>query len=91
MSRTELKKLIREHIGDKIIFSNISGRQAEVVEKLPEEIVPGKVLFDGLDLFDGVKGFEYDIQQMHSFIQNCEIVNLEDYYTDKALLKKIDC
>ena len=35
-------------IRDKIFFSRISGQRAEVVEQLPETIVPGKVLFDGI-------------------------------------------
>ena len=72
-TQKEFRKRIHEIIQDKIFFSNISGNPVEVVEKLPEEIVPGKVLFDGLNLFDGIEGIEDDIQQ-----------NLEDYYTDNG-------
>ena len=71
-------------IKDKAIFSNISEEMVEVVEELPEEIVPGKVLFDGIMLFDGIEGIEDDIQQMHSITKKCKIVNLEDYYTDNG-------
>ena len=86
MSNTqeEFRKRIHEIIQDKIFSSNISGNPVEVVEKLPEEIVPGKVLFDGLMLFDGIEGIEDDIQQMNSFTKDGERVNLEDYYTDNG-------
>ena len=80
-TQEELSKKIYEHIKDKVFFSNFSSRPADVVEKLPEEIVPDKVLFDGLNLFDGIEGIEDDIQQMHSYLKDGTIVNLEDYYT----------
>ena len=44
ITQEEFRKRIHEIIQDKIFFSNISGNPVEVVEKLPEEIVPGKVL-----------------------------------------------
>lgn len=81
---SEFTKKIHEIIQDKVFFSNISGNPVEVVEKLPEEIVPGKVLFDGMMLFDGIEGIEDDIQQMNSFTKDGERVNLEDYYTDNG-------
>lgn len=84
ITQEEFRKRIHEIIQDKIFFSNISGNPVEVVEKLPEEIVPGKVLFDGLMLFDGIEGIEDDIQQMNSFTKEGERVNLEDYYTDNG-------
>ena len=84
ITQEEFSKRIHEIIQDKIFFSNISGNPVEVVEKLPEEIVPGKVLFDGLNLFDGIEGIEDDIQQMNSVTKNGERVNLEDYYTDNG-------
>ena len=84
ITQEEFSKRIHEIIEDKIFFSNISGNPVEVVEKLPEEIVPGKVLFDGLNLFDGIEGIEDDIQQMHSLLKDGTIVNLEDYYTDNG-------
>ena len=84
ITQEEFRKRIHEIIQDKIFFSNISNNPVEVVEKLPEEIVPGKVLFDGLMLFDGIEGIEDDIQQMHSFLKDGTIVNLEDYYTDSG-------
>ena len=84
ITQEEFSKRIHEIIQDKIFFSNISGNPVEVVEKLPEEIVPGKVLFDGLILFDGIEGIEDDIQQMNSFTKDGERVNLEDYYTDNG-------
>ena len=71
-------------IKDKALFSNISEEMVEVVEELPKDIVPGKVLFDGIMLFDGIEGIEDDIQQMHSFLKDGTIVNLEDYYTDNG-------
>jgi hypothetical protein len=67
ITQEEFSKRIHEIIEDKIFFSNISNNPMEVVEILPEEIVPSKVLFDGLNLFDGIEGIEDDIQQMHSF------------------------
>ena len=84
ISREIFTQRIYEAIEDKIFFSNISGSPALVVRELPKEIVPGKVLFDGLNLFDGIEGIEDDIQQMHSFTKDGDIVNLEDYYTDNG-------
>ena len=84
ITQEEFSKRIHEIIQDKIFFSNISNNPVEVVEKLPEEIVPGKVLFDGLNLFDGIEGIKDDIQQMHSFTKDGVVVNLEDYYTDNG-------
>lgn len=84
ITQEEFRKRIHEIIQNKIFFSNISGNPVEVVEKLPEEIVPGKVLFDGLNLFDGIEGIEDDIQQMHSFTKDGVVANLEDYYTDNG-------
>ena len=81
---SEFTKKIYETIKDKVFISNISEEIADVVEKLPEEVVPGKVLFDGMMLFDGIEGIEDDIQQMHSFLKDGTIVNLEDYYTDSG-------
>ena len=75
---------IYEAIEDKIFFSNISGSPALVVRELPKEIVPGKVLFDGMMLFDGIEGIEDDIQQMTSYTKDGCHVNLEDYYTDSG-------
>lgn len=83
-TQEEFTKAIYETIKDKVFFSNISEEMAEVVEKLPAEIVPGEVLFDGLMLYDGIEGIEDDIQQMHSFLKDGTIVNLEDYYTDSG-------
>lgn len=83
-TQEEFTKAVYETIKDKVFFSNISKEIADVVEKLPEEIVPGKVLFDGMMLFDGIEGIEDDIQQMHSFLKDGTIVNLEDYYTDSG-------
>ena len=88
ITQEEFRKRIHEIIQDKIFFSNISGNPVEVVEKLPEEIVPGKVLFDGLNLFDGIEGIEDDIQQMHSFTKDGVVVNLEDYYTDSGAFEE---
>ena len=84
ITQEKFSKRIHEIIQDKIFFSNISNNPVEVVEKLPEDIVPGRVLFDGLMLFDGIEGIEDDIQQMHSFTKDGDIVNLEDYYTDNG-------
>jgi hypothetical protein len=84
ITQEEFSKRIHAIIEDKIFFSNISNNPVEVVEKLPEEIVPGKVLFDGMMLFDGIEGIEDDIQQMTSYTKDGCIVNLEDYYTDSG-------
>ena len=85
MNKTqEFTKGIYESIRDKVFFSNFNGELAEVVEKLPEDIVPGKVLFDGIMMYDGIEGAEDDIQQMHSFTKEGDAVNLEDYYTDNG-------
>lgn len=83
-TQEEFTKAVYEIIKDKVFFSNFSSRPADVVEKLPEEIVPDKVLFDGLNLFDGIEGIEDDIQQMTSYTKDGCIVNLEDYYTDSG-------
>ena len=83
-TQEEFTKAFHETIKDKVFFSNFSEEMAKVVEKLPAEIVPGEVLFDGLRLFDGIEGVEDDIQQMHSFLKDGTIVNLEDYYTDNG-------
>ena len=80
----EFNRRIHDVIKDKIFLSNISGMPATVVEKLPEEIVEGEVLFDGMMLYDGIEGIEDDIQQMNSVTKNGERVNLEDYYTDNG-------
>lgn len=78
------KQLINNTIKDKIFLSNGSSCMATVVKKLPKEVVPGLVLFDGIDLYDGLDGVEDDIQQMNSFTKDGERVNLEDYYTDNG-------
>lgn len=65
-TRKEFTKAVYETIKDKALLSNISEEMIKVVEELPKEIVPGEVLFDGLTLFDGIKGIEDDIQQIHS-------------------------
>ena len=65
-TRKEFTKAVYETIKDKALLSNISEEMVKVVEELPKEIVPGEVLFDGLTLFDGIKGIEDDIQQIHS-------------------------
>ena len=80
----EFNRRIHDVIKDKIFLSNISGMPATVVEKLPEEIVEGEVLFDGMMLYDGIEGIEDDIQQMNSVTKDGERVNLEDYYTDNG-------
>ena len=64
MSQEEFKSKIYDVIKDKAFISNCSGVLVDVVKKLPEQIEEGKVLFDGLDLFDGIEGVEDDIQQM---------------------------
>lgn len=66
MADIEFKQRIYPIIKDKIFFSRISGQRAEVVEQLPEEIILGKVLFDGITLYDGIEGIEDDIQQVVS-------------------------
>ena len=83
-TQEEFTKAIYDIIKDKAFLSNISEEMVEVVEELPAEIVPDKVLFDGIMLFDGIEGIEDDIQQMHSFLKDGTIVNLEDYYTDNG-------
>ena len=83
-TQEEFSKTVYETIKDKVFFSNISKEIADVVEKLPAAILPGKVLFDGLNLFDGIEGIEDDIQQMTSYTKDGCIVNLEDYYTDSG-------
>ena len=83
-TQEDFTKAVYGIIKDKVFFSNISEEIVEVVEKLPAEIVPGEVLFNGLMLFDGIEGIEDDIQQMHSYTKDGDIVNLEDYYTDNG-------
>ena len=83
-TQEEFTKAIYDIIKDKAIFCNFNEEMVEVVEELPKEIVPGKVLFDGLNLFDGIEGIEDDIQQMTSYTKDGCIVNLEDYYTDSG-------
>jgi len=80
------KRLIYSIIKDKIFLSNSSSCMATVVKELPEEIIPGLVLFDGIMLYDGLDGdgIEDDIQQMNSFTKDGERVNLEDYYTENG-------
>ena len=75
---------IYEAIKDKAFYSNISGKLVDVVEMLPEEIEPGKVLFDGIMLYDGIEGIEDDIQQMTTFTKDRVMVNVEDYYTENG-------
>lgn len=84
ISQEEFSSRIYDLIRDKIFLSNISGMPVTVVKKLPEQIKPGKVLFDGLNLFDGIEGIEDDIQQMTTFTKDSESFNLEDYYTDNS-------
>ena len=50
----EFNRRIYDVIKDRIFLSNFSGMPATVVEKLPEEIVEGEVLFDGMMLYDGI-------------------------------------
>jgi hypothetical protein len=83
-TRKEFTKAVYETIKDKALLSNISEEMVKVVEELPKEIVPGEVLFDGLTLFDGIKGIEDDIQQIHSITKKGKIVNLGDYYADNG-------
>jgi len=84
ISQEEFNSKIYDVIKDKAFISNGSGVLVDVVKKLPEQIVEGKVLFDGIMLFDGFEGIEDDIQQMHSYTKDGDIVNLEDYYTDNG-------
>lgn len=85
-SQEEFNRKIYDDIKDKAFISNGSGVLVDVVQKLPEKIEEGKVLFDGMMLFDGIEGIEDDIQQMHSYTKDGDIVNLEDYYTDNGAL-----
>lgn len=84
MSQEEFNSKIYDVIEDKAFISNGSGVLVDVVKKLPEQIEEGKVLFDGMMLFDGIEGIEDDIQQMHSYTKDGDIVNLEDYYTENG-------
>ena len=92
MTRTleEFTKAVYATIKDKALLSNITEEIVEVVEESPKEIVPGKMLFDGLTLFDGIKGIKDDIQQIHSITNKGKIVNLKDYYTETAPLTMTD-
>ena len=56
MSEIKPKENIYDVLQDKAIFSLVIGNMVEVVKKLPEEIVEGKVLFDGITLYDGIEG-----------------------------------
>lgn len=82
MADIGFKQRIYPIIKDKVFFSRISGQRAEVVEQLPEEIVPGKVLFDGITLYDGIEGIEDDIQQVVSVTKESVGRNMEDYYQE---------
>ena len=84
MTQEEFTKEIKASIMDKVFFSNLSGEMAEVVDKLPEDVESGKVLFDGMMLFDGIAGGEDDIQQVCSLTKDGNTVNMEDYYTDNG-------
>ena len=84
MEQTEFRQRIYETIRDKVFFSNFSGEVAEVVKEMPEQIIAGKVLFDGIMLLDGIEGVEDDIQQMHSYTRDGFVVNIEDYYTENG-------
>ena len=84
MSQEEFNGKIYDVIRDKVFLSNISGMPVTVVKELPEQIKPGKVLFDGTMLFDGIEGIEDDIQQMTSFTKDKVMVNVEDYYTENG-------
>lgn len=88
ISQEDFNSRIYDVIKDKVFFSHISGYRVEVVEKLPQEIEAGKVLFDGLMLYDGIEGIEDDIQQMTSFTKERESVNVEDYYTDNGAFEE---
>jgi len=81
MAGIDFKARIFDHIADKMFRSNISGEVVDVVRQLPEQIEEGKVLFDGLLLYDGIEGIEDDIQQMTAVTKDCIEINLEDYYT----------
>lgn len=83
-TQEEFTSKIYDVIKDKIFLSNISGLPVNVVRKLPEQIKPGKVLFDGIMLFDGIEGIEDDIQQMTTFTKDRVMVNVEDYYTENG-------
>lgn len=82
MTDIGFKQRIYPIIKDKVFFLQISGQRAEVVEQLPEEIVPGKVLFDGITLYDGIEGIEDDIQQVVSVTKESVGRNMEDYYQE---------
>lgn len=82
MADIGFKQRIYPIIKDKVFFSRISGQRAEVVEQLPEAIVPGKVLFDGITLYDGIEGIEDDIQQVVSVTKESVGRNMEDYYQE---------
>lgn len=82
MADIEFKQRIYPIIKDKIFFSRISGQRVEVVEQLPETIVPGKVLLDGIMLYDGIEGIEDDIQQVVSVTKESVGRNMEDYYQE---------
>lgn len=82
MADMGFKQRIYPIIKEKIFFSRISGQRAEVVEQLPETIVPGKVLFDGIVLYDGIEGIEDDIQQVVSVTKESVGRNMEDYYQE---------
>ena len=90
MSQEEFKKRIYETIKDRVFFSNLSGKMAEVVNELPKQIADGKVLFDGIMLHDGIEGVEDDIQQVHAYTKNGVVVNLEDYFTENGAFEN-DC
>ena len=76
MSQEEFNSKIYDVIKDKAFISNGSGVLVEVVKKLPEQIEEGKVLFDGIMLFDGIDGIEDDIQQMHSTLKTATLSTL---------------
>ena len=84
MEQSKFKQRICETIKDRVFFSNFNGEMAEVVNELPEQIADGKVLFDGMTLYDGIEGVEDDIQQMHSYTKDGYVVNLEDYFTENG-------
>ncbi|MBR6466451.1 MAG: hypothetical protein IKS82_08450 [Bacteroidales bacterium] len=84
----EFKSKIYGVIKDKVFISNISGQLVDVVEKLPEKIEEGKVLFDGIMLYDGIEGVEDDIQRMTTFTKDMVMVNLEDYYTENGAFEE---
>ena len=84
MEQAEFGRILYDAIEGKVFFSNFSGKMAEVVNELPEQIADGKVLFDGMMLLDGIEGVEDDIQQVHSYTKDGFVVNLEDYYTENG-------